>query len=371
MADRGGPVWVLAKGLPPTPGGVERYSQEVTEAYSSHAQKVKLFAPVSGSSAIKRPYAVVPLLGTNQLLVAFQLAIRLVEHLWKCRGTAEFPEIIHATTWRMAVVPVLLRLNRRSKLVVTVHGREVLQIPPWLVNLRNRVLKSASLLIAVSPSTAEFLKKETGLESTVALNGTSVPDEHLLPKHCHSERLGAVLLTACRLEQRKNVESVVRSLLHLGDDVSLRVVGTGPEQGRLEQLAREIGVANRVHFCGRVSDEELWREYSDADIFVHPHVNLNDSKDIEGFGLTIADGMAMSLPVVVGDAAGIGDLLSENEGAILVDGNDLTAVVDAITRLVDDPASRRVFGERAKRYAGLTFSWQHHTDTILQTAGTL
>jgi rhamnosyl/mannosyltransferase len=76
-------------------------------------------------------------------------------------------------------------------------------------------------------------------------------------------------------------------------NATLLIVGDGPEHERLEQIAAEYGIVERVRFVGRVADDDLPAYYHAADVFV-----LASHLRAEAFGIVLLEAMASSLPVI-------------------------------------------------------------------------
>src|SRR5207249_1964908 len=103
-----------------------------------------------------------------------------------------------------------------------------------------------------------------------------------------------VIFSLCRLEEKKRVDIIIRAfamLVERAPDVALMIGGTGPERGRLEALARELGVSGSVVFAGVIRDAELYDYYLSADVFT--------SADIADFDITTLVALALGRKAVV------------------------------------------------------------------------
>jgi len=95
-----------------------------------------------------------------------------------------------------------------------------------------------------------------------------------------------LILSVGRLSRRKGFDMVIRSLAELvkqGIDVRYAMIGIGEDQNYLADLARDLGVADRVHMLGHVSLDDLPRWYNACDVFAMPNRAING--DTEGFGM--------------------------------------------------------------------------------------
>jgi len=164
------------------------------------------------------------------------------------------------------------------------------------------------------------------------------------------------LLTVCRLsEPRKNVDVVLRALAPLKDRhrFTYTVIGDGASRANLQRLAGELGLGSVVRFAGRVSDGELMREMSLADLFVLTSSTLPTSH--EGFGLVYLEANAAGVPVLAARLAGAVEAVEEGVSGMFVDEPTVPQVQAAIERFLSgrvrfDPQRCRDFAAR--------FSWR-------------
>jgi glycosyltransferase involved in cell wall biosynthesis len=140
---------------------------------------------------------------------------------------------------------------------------------------------------------------------------------------------------------------------HAPGELGVAVIGptTGPyaaqQRAMLVQHVEQLGVADRVHFLGTLTDEELRLAYAAADVLVQP-------SRVEGFGLTILEAMLAGTPVACSDIPVFHEVAGD--AAELFDPADARSLARALVRVMHDPARAdelRVAGRR--RAVG--FSW--------------
>lgn len=152
-----------------------------------------------------------------------------------------------------------------------------------------------------------------------------------------------VLITIGRLVARKATTQLIDMFAASNiPNAHLVIVGDGPDAPAIEQRAAELGVRNRVHMLGQVSDAEKYAALSVADAFV-------TASQHEGFGLVFLEAMAFGLPVLCYDRGGQTDFLSTGETGHVVKLNDRDAFVRALIQLHTDRDSRERYGRNNRK----------------------
>ena len=121
-------------------------------------------------------------------------------------------------------------------------------------------------------------------------------------------------------------------------DWSLVILGEGPERASLQTFAVALGIADRVSLAGQV--QEPATILNGADLFVL-------SSRSEGFPNALLEAMACQLPVVSTDCGGPRNIIRDGVDGILVPPDDVTALADAMDRLMANPDERRRLGAGA------------------------
>lgn len=151
-----------------------------------------------------------------------------------------------------------------------------------------------------------------------------------------------VLMTVARLwsgDIYKGVDVTIRALPAIAEkfpEVKYLVVGRGDDRPRLEKLALDLGMGDRVVFAGFVPTEDLVEHYRLADGYVMPSQ--------EGFGIVYLEAMACGVPVLAGDADGSADPLQDGKLGWRVPHRDPEAVAAACLELLAGE-DRRCDGE--------------------------
>lgn len=370
-------VLMLAKAFPPVPGGVETYSEQVARAYLDAGLNVTVIT----QGAFEFPGQRLRSFPEGDLLIqecgaGGQLAvarkIRRAASSFVSSGDFDF---VHATTWRPAAA--LAGLRHMPRMVVTVHGREIMYAPRWARPVMRRILSSAALVVAVSSATRSRATTAIGTRVRskwiVAGNGISFPELASASVPTRPVKARIRLFTIARLVERKNVHGVLAALASLPAEVLSKleyvVAGDGPMRAELEDSVTFHGLEQTVTFLGRISDDELVEHLQESDIFVHPQISLNNGRDFEGFGLVIADAMSFGSAVIAGSDGGPSDFVVTGETGLLTDGTAVESIAAAITELVVDDDLRSRVSAAGRDYALTHLSWKEHAQAILDEVG--
>jgi glycosyltransferase involved in cell wall biosynthesis len=155
-----------------------------------------------------------------------------------------------------------------------------------------------------------------------------------------------LLLALGRLHPNKAFDVLLRALA-LTPGAWLWIAGEGDEQGRLEALARDLGVADRVRWLGWREDREAL--YAAADMVVLPSRS-------EPFGNVMLDAWAAARPLVAAAALGPGAYVRHEENGLLVAVDDPPALAAAMARLIADKGLRETLVAGGRRRLASEFT---------------
>ena len=208
-------------------------------------------------------------------------------------------------------------------------------------------------MVMIHPPLPAMPEADEGLRTEVAA---------LLGPNAGSPRL----LTLSRLEPRKGVDQVIRSLPALVrryPDLVYYVGGGGADRARLEALAQELGVSSHVRFLGFVPEALKPALYAAVDVFAMPVRRDGDS--VEGFGIVYMEAAYYGTPSLAGSEGGAVDAVLDGQTGLVVDGLDVDAITAQLDRLCGDRALRDRLGGAARERARTEFSWSHAVQTYI------
>jgi teichuronic acid biosynthesis glycosyltransferase TuaC len=260
-----------------------------------------------------------------------------------------------------------LAVDLRVPWVVTVHGADVyqhLRVGGAVTRRTLSVLGAADGVMANSSAVARLLGEAVPagrlmvvLNGTTGLGQTVRPAEDYLPGQ-------PLVLTVGYLIQRKGLRDLIAAVGRLrrgGRPVHLAIVGDGPLRDALVQQATADGVADLVHFLGRVEHARVLALMARADLFALPSWD-------EAFGHVYTEAMAQGTPVLAGKGEGPEDFIEDGVSGYLAPVRDPAALAGIIAGVLDDPQRAAAVGE-AGRDAALALSWERNARLTLDVYG--
>jgi glycosyltransferase involved in cell wall biosynthesis len=173
------------------------------------------------------------------------------------------------------------------------------------------------------------------------------------------------LLTVRNLEPRMGLENLLKSMYLLkknGIPVHLTLAGAGVEKPRLERLANDFSLADKITMTGFIPQELLPQYYGASDFFILP------TRRLEGFGLVTPESMACGTPVLGTPVGGTREILSDFGQSFLFRDTTAEAIAEGIQTVIDEYFSqKRKYEElrhRCRTYVENRYSWQRHLNQL-------
>lgn len=167
------------------------------------------------------------------------------------------------------------------------------------------------------------------------------------------------LFIAARLVYQKAIDSVIKALPLLPQNVHFLIAGGGEDEVTLKALTKELGLQNRVHFLGALERDDVpkYRNTIVSDIFVHPSRS-------EGLGNTVLSAMAARLPVIATQVGGFEDYIFDEKRnpqyeptAWAVDVDAPEQIADAVTEIMHNKEKVARVTENARKMVETEYNW--------------
>ena len=364
---------IIAPEFPPQVGGMPAYARGLTAALRPHARLTVYTMEGFGDPTLDVEQR--PVLTRDVTVCERRLAGERVD-AWYALNAG------HA----------VLARSLRAPMLATFHGNDFLN--PWLVRRRpwldrlerarggwrvapalrralhardvRRGLAALAHVVTVSQSSARLINATyPGFGAKISVVPPGVEDRFFGGPLAAPGGDGLRLLTVARLERwsrRKNVDGVLRALARLPAPMvcSYTIVGDGDDRGRLEALARDLGVAPRVTFAGRLDTAALLAQYAATDLFVL--ASRAAPQDVEGFGIVYLEAAACGVPSICSEEGGATDAVEDGVTGIVIRESSPEAIAAGISRFA---AARGGFDAGRIRGVAERFRWPHVADAIV------
>ena len=246
---------------------------------------------------------------------------------------------------------LVLRALARSRAPFALYSAQNIEkrYPPPFRWIERAALARASA-VRVCNGDAGRIMANKGFRGRIELIGLGADTERL-GQVAHPPHPGFRVGYVGRLEDRKGVHVLIDAVA-LVPDVTLEIVGEGPERASLEARVRARGIEDRVTFTGHASHADLPRIYASLDVVAIP--SLPTAGWLEQFGRVAVEAMAAGVPVVASDSGELTAVVGE--AGLLVPPGDHEALAAAIRRLVSDAGLRATLAAAGRKHAA-RYSW--------------
>jgi glycosyltransferase involved in cell wall biosynthesis len=220
-------------------------------------------------------------------------------------------DILHAQTFASAVPGMRAKAKFGLPLVITLHTSHFLKLarkPLWRPVLR-RIVRAADWLLAASEEIRDVaLDLHSHPRAEALTNGV---DTSMFVPRPRTARSRPRVIVPRRLFEKNGVEFFIRALPLVRRELELDalLVGDGPERGRLEALAEELGVSDIVTFAGSRPNDEMPAVVADADVAVFPSL-------MEATSVAALEAMSCGVPVAASRVGGLPQIVDESVGTL-------------------------------------------------------
>ncbi|HEX6289072.1 MAG TPA: glycosyltransferase [Herpetosiphonaceae bacterium] len=358
----------IYKDYDPVVGGIENHVKVLAEGLAARGHTVSVLVTNTGRGTV----------------VEQRQGVQVVKagRIWKAASTPLSIELVrYARTLQADLVNLHMpyppgdlaaHAIKDAPLVVTYHSDIVRQrkllrlyrpLLEWTLRRSKRIIATSEPYVQSSPFLRRYAAKCRIVPLSVdAARFADVAEAGVAALRRRYTRSAGdcLILSVGVLRYYKGLHILLDALTQL--DATLLIVGAGPEEQRLRDLAQAFGIARRVHFAGHVPDADLPTYYRAADVFV-----LASHLRAEAFGIVQLEAMAAGCPVVSTDL-GTGTSVVNQHGVsgFVVPPGDPLPLATALRVLLANPELRRRLGAQAQRRVADHFTHAHMIDRTLE-----
>ena len=365
-------IALLAESFPPVGGGAETVSSRLARAWTESGRDVVVFADSRGMAGEeefdkKQPFTVRRFSGPRPF------------RRWrKFRALAEFAAehadvVVCADSWRS--VPRALPEN--VPVFCLAHGNDMLALRPKKEERRKRALARVNFIAANSNFTADLARAvaPASAEVRVISPGADLSEPPDAAKDKFNRRQVAkltknaepLLVSVARLEPRKGMDAIIRALPELKSahpKIAYLIIGEGSDKERLEKLAKELGVSDRVYLAGHLSAPKRFAALASSNLFALTCRRSEHS--VEGFGAAILEAALCGVPALAARAGGAPEAALDGKTGWLCDGENDEKIAQALKEALSDEKELAKRGAAAKKRAEAEFTWKHAAQKHLE-----
>lgn len=165
-----------------------------------------------------------------------------------------------------------------------------------------------------------------------------------------------LLLCVGRMVPKKGFDVLIRALAEPAlreCNVTALMIGEGDDKAAWQQLAADLGVAERIRWLGNVPKTEIGTYYNLADVLLNPSVN----RPADGLNVCVLDAMSCAKPVIGSNVAGNPLAIIDGETGLITPEGDAAALAAAIRQLAEAPALRQQLGRAARLRVEQEIGW--------------
>jgi phosphatidyl-myo-inositol dimannoside synthase len=360
-------VLVLTNDFPPRPGGIQFFVHAL--AMRLRPENVIVYAPAWEGAAqfdAELPFPVVR--HPTSLMLPVPTVARRAERIVEAE---QCDTVVFGAAAPLGLLAPGLRKAGVKRLIALTHGHEV----GWAALPAARTILRR---IGDSVDTVTYLGEYTRVRLARALSSAAAARMTRLTPGVDTgefypgaggkavrERLGLgdrpVVVCVSRMVPRKGQDTLIHAwplVLATTPDATLLLVGDGPYRGRLERMARHLGVDGSVVFTGAPSRAELPGYFDAGDVFAMPCRTRRRGLDVEGLGMVFLEAAATGLPVVGGDSGNSADAIRDGETGYVVPGVSVADLADRLKRLLTDPCAAKAMGEKGLAWVHQEWRWE-------------
>ena len=361
-------VLQLGKFYDPVVGGMETALKEICESLTDQVE----FQVIVANTRCRTEHenGKVRLTRVASMGKCLSLPVAPSFPLWAQRFDAD---LIHVHLANPLAELSALLVDRDVPIIAHFHSDVVRPLPPVLRNVYGRFLhafyRRVNCIVVPSPSHIEISKFVPKYRDKCRVVPFGIPLERFELDETSRKKADELrdglptVLFVGRLVHYKGVEFLIRAMADT--KARLRIVGTGPLEDSLRNLAREKGLADRVEFLGQVSEQDLIAHYHACDVFALPSITNQ-----EMFGLVQLEAMACRKPVISTNLpTGVPWVNQHGQTGYTVSPGNSEELAQSIQLLLSNRELREDMGEAGRVRVEQHFTSAKMAEAMLQVYG--
>ncbi|MBE9034934.1 glycosyltransferase [aff. Roholtiella sp. LEGE 12411] len=258
----------------------------------------------------------------------------------------------------------------QGKLITSFRGYDISQIvQQYGENVYDLLFAKGDFFLA----NCEYFKKRAiklGCdEKKIVVHGSGIDSSRFPLKVRNPHPDGKIRITTTgRLIEKKGIEYSIRAVAKVSkihQNIQYNIIGDGYLKENLQQLIRELNIADKVHLLGWKNQPEIIEILENSDIFMAPSITAKNG-DQDAPVNTLKEAMLMTLPVIATRHGGIPELVQDGVSGLLVPERDADAIAEKLSYLIEHPEIWTYMGQAGRTYVESNYDINKLNDELVQ-----
>lgn len=233
--------------------------------------------------------------------------------------------------------------NRDIGVVLTIHGAYADQLKEKgysprtvekVLNLEKEAFRSVKALVTVSQKTADYITEISGRTDIHIIPNGIITDSQGLSEKKDTKENKIKCVFVGSLIKYKGVHFAIEAIskaISKGIDISLDIIGDGPERKALEKLSSKLGVERQINFLGMLPQQDVRNRLLNYDISLMPSIPYGE-KGEESFPYACLESMYSGLITIASNVGGLSKIITDGYDGFLVEHSNSDAISKIIER---------------------------------------
>lgn len=272
----------------------------------------------------------------------------------------EKPDILHSHY--LTSYSLIGTFTKFKPHIVSAWGSDVYVFPKQsIINKLSLkyILRQATTILSTSHSMANEMRKYTKKDIQITPFGVDID---LFKKHPLEENNIINIGVVKTLSANYGIDLAIRAfhtsvLNNPSLNLNLQIIGKGPDEKKLKDLAWELNICEQIEFLGHIPNNELPYYYSNFRVSIFLSY-------LESFGVVAVESMSCECPVIASRTDGFSEVIADGQTGFLVPIGDYQAAAERIQYFIENPEKGKTMGKNGRTRVLENYSWESNVSTM-------
>jgi phosphatidylinositol alpha-1,6-mannosyltransferase len=364
---------IFSYDFPPSNGGIARLCQEIAVGMHKYYNEVTVLTLTK--EGVSKPY------NSDKVNVKYLPSKRIKAEIaaYKYLTVIKDKENYHVLCGLWHPEASIAMLAGFKNVFILGHGTEFLSGKSnfkkyfWLPFYAKSILGRAKLTIANSKYTEQLIHN-INKKANISALPLGVNEQFFKPYSKIENKDILKVSSLSRILQFKGYDFIAKTIAKLPieyrEKIEWHIGGTGPYLIELKELVKSLQIEHLVLFHGFIADEDLPQFYSKSDLFVLCTREVQDSSQVEGFGLVFLEAQACGIPAVGVKSGGIPDAIEHKNGGWLIKQDNFEDLSYILIECLSNKSILNTQSINARKRVEEGFTWDIYNDKLYKMLNT-